>query len=397
VSHQCPYDHAVPPELSLSRNDERRLALVAQGLAGTRITSGALGLVRRLGAIQLDTISVLARSHLLVAWARLGARRREHVEGALWSAIPSTFEYWAHAACILPLEDWPLYAFRRRARRDRGRRWHRLSDADRSCAEILARLSADGPLTAHELGGAKGGGPWWDWTEEKIAVEWLLDTGVVVCTRRSGWQRVYDLAERAIPAAIHHDDFDDATCVSALVAQAGRGLGVATISELATYFNLKVAEVRSVIDASGLVPVSVEGGRAPHYADPTLLESSGASVRSRSTLLSPFDSLLWDRKRAERIFGIVHRLEAYVPRVDRVHGYYAMPVLSGGRIVGRVDPAREGTTLVARTISIGDARSVPGVARALHDAAGWVGCDSVAIERLADESMRPALIDALSR
>src|ERR1700683_3733886 len=140
---------------TLSIEDARRVALAAQGLRGARGTTGGVAaMVRRLGAVQLDTISVLARSHELVAYARLGAVGRARVERAYWGPRSETFEYWSHAACVLPLEDWPAYAFKRRARRSKGKRWHVLHERDKTCAEVMARLRAEGPLTANELGGA---------------------------------------------------------------------------------------------------------------------------------------------------------------------------------------------------------------------------------------------------
>src|ERR1700735_4596065 len=171
----------------LSIEEARRIALFAQGLRGARAAGGgAAGMLRRLGAVQLDTISVLARSHELVSYARLVPIPRERIERAYWHPRqPAAFEYWSHAACILPLEEWPWYAFRRRALRARGKRWHQ--SHERTCAEVLARLRAEGPLNATQLGGAKAGGPWWDWSETKIAVEWLLDGGGGVGVRRDGW------------------------------------------------------------------------------------------------------------------------------------------------------------------------------------------------------------------
>src|SRR6202050_522509 len=154
----------------LSIEEARRIALSAQGLRGARVTGGgAAAMVRRLGAVQLDTISVLARSHELVAYARLGAVGRARVEDAYWGRRSETFEYWSHAACVLPLELWPAYAAGRRTRTARGHRWHQLQDQQHSCDEVVARLSDAGPLTARELGGAKKGGTWWDWSEIKIA------------------------------------------------------------------------------------------------------------------------------------------------------------------------------------------------------------------------------------
>ncbi|PLW73657.1 cytoplasmic protein, partial [Streptomyces sp. DJ] len=365
--------------VSLSADEARRIALRAQGLLGAPDRrAGVAGVLRSLGAVQLDTISVLARSHELVPYARLGAVGREAVESAYWSGGRS-FEYWSHAACVLPVEEWPYFAFRRRARRARGHRWHMLKDKQRSCAEVLARLRSDGPLTSTDLGGAKNGGPWWDWSETKIAVEWLLDTGEVVCAQRRGWKRVYDLAERAVPGELLHDDLDDAECLRRLVGQAGRAMGVATRADLADYHRLTGAQVDSVVADSGLVPVTVEGWTGKDrtaWADPGAL-AAPLRGRHRTTLLSPFDSLVWDRPRTLRLFGFHHRLEAYVPRHKRVHGYFAMPVLAGGRLVGRVDPAREGRTLVARQVSVAGAGAVEPVARALREAAEWVGCDAV--------------------
>ncbi|MFI0264954.1 winged helix-turn-helix domain-containing protein [Streptomyces sp. NPDC017056] len=383
------------PVTSLSADDARRIALRAQGFLGAPDRrAGVRGVLRRLGAVQLDTISVLARSHELIPYARLGAVGRPDIESAYWSGGHS-FEYWSHAACILPIEEWPHFAFRRRARRAKGHRWHLMEDRDRSCAAVLDRLKADGPLTTSDLGGGRKGGEWWDWSETKIAVEWLLDTGEVVCTERRGWKRVYDLAERAVPDHLLHDDLDDEECVRRLVAQAGAAMGVATRADLADYHRLRNDQVDAVIAGSGLVPVEVEGWGRPAWADPAALAAAPRG-RHRTTLLSPFDSLIWDRPRTARIFDFTHRLEAYVPRPKRVHGYFAMPLLTGGRLAGRVDPAREGSTLVARQVSMRDAKAVRPMAQALTEAAQWVGCDSVQVERCDDRDMAAALVAELA-
>ncbi|WP_405729456.1 winged helix DNA-binding domain-containing protein [Streptomyces sp. NBC_01537] len=382
--------------VSLSAADARRIALRAQGFLGTPDRRGGVrGVLRHLGAVQLDTISVLARSHELIPYSRLGAVGRDAVESAYWTDNHA-FEYWSHAACILPIEEWPHFAFRRRARRARGYRWHELADAERSCAAVLDRLRADGPLTSTELGGAKNGGPWWDWSETKIAVEWLLDTGEVVCTRRRSWKRVYDLAERAVPGPLLHDDLDDAECWRRLVAQAGAAMGVATRADLADYHRLKGQQVDAVIADSGLVPVQIDGWAKPAWADPAALAAPPRG-RHRTTLLSPFDSLVWDRPRTERVFGFTHRLEAYVPKPQRIHGYFAMPLLSGGNLIGRVDPARDGRTLVARQVSLDGPKAVEPMATALVEAATWVGCTDVRVERVMQDDLRDTLIGALKR
>nr|WP_246199321.1 crosslink repair DNA glycosylase YcaQ family protein [Actinomadura syzygii] len=463
-------------EAELTADEARRLQLRAQGFIGARPKGGVPAMLERLGAVQLDTISVLARSHELVPYARLGPVGRTAIEAAYWGSgqaastaarpagrlitapvgqagaaaanglarVPApggragaaapggraggaapggvaggvaaggvaggavsgpsagrragatgrwdglgTFEYWAHAASVLPLGDWPLFAFRRRAYLRRGWRWHKVPEG--VCDEIRARLKADGPLTTKELGGAKASAEWWDWSDHKIGIEWLLDIGEVVCVQRVGWRRVYDLAERAVPAELLARELDDDACLTALVARAGRALGVGTRADLADYYRLKQDQVEQVVEATGLVPVKVAGWTQRAWADPdALAELSGLRGRHATTLLSPFDSLVWDRARASRVFGFDHRLEAYVPKAKRVHGYFAMPLLVGGRLLGRVDPAREGRTLIARQVSM-EARatgtpsrsesSAAALATALWRAASWVGCDDVRVER----------------
>ncbi|WP_369207192.1 winged helix-turn-helix domain-containing protein [Streptomyces sp. PU-14G] len=383
-----------PPTVSLSADEARRIALRAQGLLGAPDRrAGVRGVLRSLGAVQLDTISVLARSHELVPYARLGPVGRQTVDAAYWTGAHS-FEYWSHAACVLPIEEWPHFAFRRRAFRERGHRWHVMKDREGSCAAVRAQLQAEGPLTTAELGGGRRGGEWWDWSERKIAVEWLLDIGEVVVSERRGWKRVYDLAERAVPESLFHDDLDESECLRRLVAQAGAALGIATRADLADYHRLKAEQVESVVAETGLVPVEVQGWPRRAWADPAALESAPRG-RHRTTLLSPFDSLIWDRPRTERIFDFTHRLEAYVPKPKRVHGYFAMPLLAGGRLCGRVDPAREGRTLIARQLSMASAKAVEPMARALGEAASWVGCDAVRVERCDPEPLRPRLRSAL--
>lgn len=383
------------PTVSLSGDEARRIALRAQGFLGAPDRRGGVrGVLRHLGAVQLDTISVLARSHELVPYARLGAVGRSAVEASYWSD-QHAFEYWSHAACILPIEEWPHFAFRRRARKARGHRWHVLEDKDRSTKTVLERLAAEGPLTSTELGGAKNGGEWFEWSETKIAVEWLLDIGEVVCTERRGWKRVYDLPERAVPGALLHDELDDRECMRRLVTLAGQSLGVGTRSDIADYHRLKATDFDAVVEDSGLVPVEVEGWSKPAWADPSALASVPRG-RHRTTLLSPFDSLVWERPRTERIFGFTHRLEAYVPKPRRIHGYFAMPLLAGGKLQGRVDPAREGTTLVARQLSLTTPKAARPMAEALREAATWVGCDTIRIDRATSPTEAEAVTSELA-
>ncbi|WP_435228370.1 winged helix-turn-helix domain-containing protein [Streptomyces sp. Tue6028] len=398
------------PLAELSADEARRIALRAQGFLGAPDRrSGVRGVLRHLGAVQLDTISVLARSHELVPYARLGAVGRKTVDSAYWTGTHA-FEYWSHAACILPVEEWPHFAFRRRAYRSRPHWNHALPDG--TYDQVIKQLRAEGPLTATDLGGAKKTSEWWDWSGTKVAVERALMYGEVVCTERRGWKRVYDLAERAIPEELLHDELDDAECLRRLVRLAGQSLGVGTRADIADYHRLKGEQVDAVIADSGLVPVKVEGwgkpvqgrsgasqaGRtaADAWADPAALETAPRG-RHRTTLLSPFDSLIWERARTERIFGFTHRLEAYTPKPKRVYGYFAMPVLAGGRLVGRVDPAREGRTLVAKQVGLDGPKAVPAVAQALVEAASWVDCTDVRVERVDSPELREPLARELAR
>ncbi len=366
-------------------------------------------MLRRIGAVQLDTISVLARSHELVAYARLGPVRRQAIERAYWHPRTATaFEYWSHAACVLPIEEWPYYSFRRRALRSRGMRWH--ASTEQACAAVMTRLRADGPLTATQLGGAKRGGLWWDWSDTKIAVEWLLDVGDVACVRREGWRRVYDLPERVVPPDLLELEPTDSECLAHLAGVTARALGVVTRADLIDYPRLRMMTdgkskhadtVADAAEAAGLVPVTIDAGAGkpmPGWADPAALALAAAGPRGRHrvTLLSPFDSLVWDRKRTLRMFGFEHSLEAYVPKAKRVHGYFTMPLLAGGKLVGRVDPVRRGQTLVARQLSLETPAAAPAMARALREAAEWVGCSGVELGQVTPARAAAPLLAALA-
>lgn len=393
---------------NLSVPAARRMALRAQGLHGRAGTPrrGA-EVLRQVMALQLDTISVLARSHELVCYARAGAIGRADVEAACWgvdrTGQPVAVEYWAHAACIMPIEMWPWFAFRRRDLAANPR-WGGHVHTNPAVGEVLRRLEVDGPLTSSDLGGSKNGRPdgsgeWWDWSPIKVAVERLLDLGEVICTTRRGWRRVYDLTERALPASVAAvGDPPDEECWRRLIAIAGRCLGVGTVRDLAEYFRVPVPAVTKVVADTGLVPVSVDGWEAAAWADPEALTGLGKRGRFRATLLSPFDSLIWDRPRTARLFDFTHRLEAYTPSPQRVHGYYAMPLLAGGNLIGRVDPKRVGKTLVARQVSLiepyGD-QEIHRAADALREAAQWVNCANVAIERAAQDHLPSQLMEAL--
>jgi len=407
---------------SLTAAQARSVALWRQGLLGETPKAGTAttqrrrvhDMVRHLGAVQLDTISTLARTHELVAYARYGAMERTNIEAGYWNG-DSSFEYWSHAACILPMESWPHFAFRRRHYISRRQHWHLVKES--GLKRVLKHLKAEGPVTTSDLGGAKSSSMWWDWSDSKIAVEWLLSIGTVVCTQRSGWRRVYDLAERAIPVELREQPGwrttggvlgpSDAECMTALVAQSLDVMGVGTLDDIADVHRLGKTPTKRVLADMGVEQVRVEGWDQPAYlsaAARTWLTRGARTTSpaaSRTTLLSPFDSLIWHRPRTERLFGLAHRLEAYTPAHKRVHGYFAMPVLHRGELVARVDPARDkapsAVVLRARRVTLEDTRAstIAGTAAALREAATWVKADSIEVDDVRPSSVRRALIKAI--
>ena len=378
---------------SLTAAQARQLALKAQNLwsrpALKKPSKDIHALTRHLGAVQLDTISVLARSHELVAFARLGAMPKADVEAGYWHR-PGTeathFEYWSHAACILPIESWPLFEFRRAAYRARGWRWH---EVDQKVVQKVKKLLRDnGPMTTSDLGGGRKDAFWWNWSDVKVGVEYLLDVGEVAVTSRDKWRRVYDLAERVIPDDLRAPQ-DQESAHRELLQRSLGTLGFGTKNDILDIHRLKPTNSltktawQQLLDAEDVVEVHVQGSDEIHYALATHLEALDRSRPQRNVMLSPFDSLVWYRPRLERLFGMEYRIEAYTPNAQRKYGYFAMPVLVGDKLVARVDPGRNGKAFVAKTVTFESAQptdsDVTGVFEAMVEATTWVGSTSIEI------------------
>lgn len=343
----------------LSAAAARRIALAAQGLARGRPARPGPAALRRVFAdvhvVQLDSVNVVVRSHELPLWARLGSHARTLVPEA--ARRRELFEYWAHEASLCPVELHPLLRWRMAAAARGEQVWKQVARMGRErrafCDDVLAQIRARGPLAAGELeGGApRGKAGWWAWSDAKIAVEYLLWAGELTATRRpGGFARVYDLPERVLPAdvlAAPTPTVEDAQ--RALVARAARALGVATVADLAAYFHMKRAAVAprvpELVESGALVPVAVEGWREPGYLDVAAAQPRAVHA---CTLVSPFDSLVWDRARAERIFDFHYRLELYTPAPKRRFGYYVLPFVHGDRLVARVDVAADRAAGVLR-------------------------------------------------
>jgi len=323
--------------------------LAAQGFAsrgagGQRSWPVLSAMLDRLALLQLDSVSVLVRSHYLPLFSRLGGYDRAELDRRAAGPRRALFEYWAHEASLLPLALHPLLRWRMaRARRLDGiyggiARF--AADNGGYLEAVLAELRERGPLSARELSdpGTRSG-PWWGWHKGKLALEFLFWSGAVTTAARRGFERVYGLTEQVLPAAVLDlptPEEDEAQ--RALVEIAARALGVATIPDLRDYFRLTPEAARRAVEALSeggvLLPVSVEGWSAPAF----LHRDAQVPARvSASALVSPFDPLVWERNRCARLFGFDYRLEFYTPAEKRRYGYYVMPFLLGDRLVARID------------------------------------------------------------
>jgi uncharacterized protein YcaQ len=372
----------------------RRIALAAQGFAEPRPESavGTRQLRRateRLAVVQIDSVNVLSRSHYLPFFSRLGSYPRAALDD-LTARRHAVFEYWAHEASFLPVRLQPYLRWRMAAAEQHA--WGNMVRLQREqpgyIAEVLDRVREDGPLKASELAEPKPhrSGTMWNWHAGKVALEWLFFTGALTArARTSGFERVYDLTERVLPRNIVEAPTPDrAEAVRELVRTASHALGVATERDLRDYFRLPVAAARTAIaelaDAGELLPAEVAGWGAPAWLDPDAHRPRW--IRARA-LLSPFDSLVWERPRVERIFGFRYRLEIYTPAAERVHGYYVLPFLLGDQLVARVDLKADRQAGVLRVQAAHGEEGIdrPLVAAALADElrllADWLELDDV--------------------
>jgi len=381
---------------TLSARQARRIALAAQGLAAPRprgpVTRRAFRkLVGRLGAVQLDSVNVFARAHYVPPFARLGPYPVAMLEQEAWGKRPSLFEYWAHAACLIPVEMQPLFRWRMQWRREGGGSpgWRAFAAEKRGYIDqVLAEVERRGPVTGGDFAPeAKREAGWWNWSEGKAALEWLFNCGFITTRTRRGFERVYDLTERVLPRVILNQPTPpDPEAKRELVRLASRALGVATVSDLAAHYGLKQREtaqaVSELVEEGELAPVTVEG-----WARPAYLAKGARLPRSVSgaSLLAPFDNLLWDRRRVETLFGIRYRIEIYVPAAQRVHGYYVYPFLLGEQIAARVDLKAD---RAAGLLRVQAAHLEPGadegevaaaLAAELRTAADWLRLSDVAV------------------
>jgi uncharacterized protein YcaQ len=383
----------------LSAAEARRVALAAQGFSDGRPATPDGRALRRVlkqvGLVQIDSVNVLARGHYLTLFGRLGPYPLELVDRAAWYAPRRLFEYWGHEASLLPVATQPLLRWRMKRAHDDA--WGSMKRVARDRPELVDRVLAEvaerGPIAASEVEeeGPRRGEPWWSWSDTKRAFEFLFWSGLITSARRRRFERLYDLSERVLPREVISAPTpapDDAQ--RELVRIAARSLGVAAERDLRDYFRLPLADTRArvaeLVEAGELRPVSVEGWSTPAY----LWHETTVPRRVHGrALIGPFDSLIWERSRVERLFGFRYRIEIYVPAPKRVHGYYVLPFLLGDRLVGRVDlkadrAAGELRVRAAHGEPDAPTETAAALSEELRAMAGWLGLERVEVEPSGD-------------
>ncbi|MEQ7008273.1 crosslink repair DNA glycosylase YcaQ family protein [Actinopolymorpha sp. B17G11] len=438
-----------PPE-QITVETARRIALAAQGFADPR-PSGRVDarhlrrVIDRVGVLQLDSVNVLCRSHYLPVFARLGPYPRDLLDQMAWGSgrRRALFEYWGHAASLLPLQTYPLVRWRMEAAQrwvwdgwtsarvpgrpppDYATTWDDDIIAPWAVIEGMTRLTLERPGLVHEVldrvtahgaiaagaaspdgrrssGPTAEGGRMWNWQDAKIALEWLFCTGAVTTATRNGFERIYDRTERVLPAAVLNAPAPNPTDAQReLVRIAARAQGIATEKQLRTYFDLSrdqaKARIAELVETGELAPVRVDGLAQRMYLWTEARMPRRVTARA---LLSPFDSLIWDRDRALRLFDFHYRISIYTPAAKRTHGYYVLPFLLGDRLVARVDlkADRQQSALLVQAAfgepGVREDETSAELAEELRAMADWLTLDRVLVSERGD--LAPALSRAIS-
>jgi uncharacterized protein len=391
----------------ISRAEARRMALGAQGFTDPR-PSGRVDrrhlrrVVGRMGLVQIDSVNVLVRSQELPLFARLGPHPRTLIDDATRDG--ELFEFWVHEACHVPIELYPLQRWAMEAHP----RWARLRAwaAERSelLDRVLDRVRADGPIVASDLEmRERPKGTWWDWDDGKLALEHLFRTGEVAARRRpNDFARLYDLAERVIPAEVLAQPGPAAPeAKKELLVRAARHHGLGTAADLTDYHRLSHtrALLAELVEEGRLIRTSVDGWTQAVFAHPDAVVPRRVSARA---LLSPFDPVVWNRDRIERLFGFRYRIEIYVPAAQRQFGYYVLPFLLGDELVARVDlkADRVGGRLLVQGVfgepGVDEGYVASELAAELASMAAWLGL-AAGVVVVGRGDLAPALTRVVSR
>jgi len=375
------------------------MLLGAQGLTPAReraTKDDVRETIRRMGVLQIDSISVVARSPYLVLWSRLGSYEPYWLDELL--AEGTLFEYWSHAACFIPIEDYGLYRRLMLEGGEKTRSW--MLAHHEEIQHVMEHISQNGPARSAEFARTDGrAGGWWEWKPEKRALEHLFAAGELMISRRENFHRVYDLRERVLANAL--PDWEDALAPNeqevrrALALKAVRALGVAPARWVPDYFRTPKKGVAGLLEElaeeGSLLRATIEDSGEPAYVHP---DNAGPAEKilagrlrpSVTTLLSPFDPVVWDRARASELFGFDYKIEVYTPAARRRYGYYSLPILHDGALVGRLDAKahRKQDIFEVKAIHLEPDVAVSddlvtGIAGALRGCAEWHGTPEVLV------------------
>jgi uncharacterized protein YcaQ len=386
--------------IELSRAEARRIALAAQGFARPRPKSKVtakhlLGVVDTLGAVQVDTVNVMARAHLMTFFSRVGPYD-EQILHEMWAPGGGLVEYWMHGTSLMRYDTWPLFAWRMRS--DRTRHGVDGSEVRKALAALQREVDLRGEVTAGELEvRTKPKEPWWDWTATKSRLEYLVATGAITTGRKPNFERTYVSLFESIPDDIvaARDAIDTEAARRATVLLAAKALGVARQNELSFYVWMQAAAIRPVVKqlvADGeLLEAKVEGLKGTWFLHP---EAAKPRAVRAAALVNPFDSMMWRRGRIVDLFGFDYVLEIFVPEAKRVFGYYVLPFLLGEQFVARVDlkADRKAKALLVQAsyaeFGVDLDEVVPALVHELHEVARWQGLSDVVVKNKGDLAKR---------
>ncbi len=390
VAYRRPYAHLIVTTLSLDQ--ARRIALAAQGFDRPR-PLGRIDIrhlrraIRTMNLLQIDSVNVAVRSHYMPLFSRLGPYPMALLDDMAYRRR-ELFEYWGHVASLLPIEDYPLF----RWRMNHATVWRSISKIEQEhpgyLDGILEEIRHRGPSAVSDLDDpGERTGPWWGYGKGKEALEWHFTNGALTVADRRNFARVYELAERWVPSAIYNAPMPTREeAQRRLLERGARAHGVGTGKDIADYYRIRMPEARprlaELVEQGVLEKVEVEGWNRPAYLHRDATAPRRISARA---LLTPFDPVVWERDRVERLFGFHYRIEIYVPEPQRQYGYYVMPFLLGDRLVARVDLKADRKAGVLRVPGAyhEDGVDVPTVAAELADELGtmasWLGLTGVVV------------------
>lgn len=340
--------------MEISRKSARRLMIEKQDITRfpeSNNKKSVLDTISRLGCLQIDTISVIERAHYLTLWSRLGSYDKNFLDELAYKD-KKLFEYWAHAACFVPYEDYRFYLHAMKVREDEMKvRFVKRTGKDVEVLDqVLARIKDEGPLSSKDFAGPKRNGGWWNRKTEKVAMDYLYGAGILMVSDRISFQRYYDLSENVLPSWVDIEHPSDDDRIEFFIRKTLQCLGAIKPIDVRKYYHhhsVKLGQTSKQIEArlqgmDGVMELEVAGDRNTHYSleeDFERLETiDGDFGFDGVRLLIYFDNLMWNRERVQHLFGFESKLEIYLPKDQRVYGYYHLPILYGDRLVARIEP-----------------------------------------------------------